>query len=133
MDGLQFNRHNHKHMARAGQEGIVFALQYGMEAMKEMGMQMKTIRAGHANMFLSDVFAAAFAHTSGCIVELYNTDGAQGAARAAGVGAGVFANFGESFIGMEKIKAYEPEKSKMELYTQAYTKWKNGLHKKMKH
>jgi xylulokinase len=107
-------------------------LQYGMEAMQEMGMQMKTIRAGHANMFLSDVFAEAFANTSGCLVELYNTDGAQGAARAAGVGAGIFANFSESFVGMEKIKVYEPEKIKMEYYKQAYMKWKNGLHKKMK-
>ncbi len=52
MEGLQFNRHDKRHMARAAQEGIVFALQYGMEVMQEMGMKFKTIRAGHANMFL---------------------------------------------------------------------------------
>ncbi len=131
LEGLQFNRHDRRHMARAAQEGIVFALQYGMEVMLEMGMKFKTIRAGHANMFLSPVFASAFANTSGCAVELYNTDGAQGAARAAGVGAGIFKSFKESFTGMHIVRSYEPDKQSREQYTDAYIKWKVSLNKRI--
>lgn len=131
MEGLQFNRHDRRHMARAAQEGIVFSLQYGMEVMEAMGMNFKTIRAGHANMFLSPVFASAFAQTSGCTVELYNTDGAQGAARAAGVGAGIFKSFSESFKGMHIVKSYEPDKQSREQYADAYSKWKNSLNRRM--
>jgi xylulokinase len=131
MEGLQFNSHDRRHMARAAQEGIVFALQYGMEVMQDMGMKFKTIRAGHANMFLSPVFASAFANTSGCAVELYNTDGAQGAARAAGVGAGIFKSFKESFTGMQIIKSYEPDKQSREQYINAYSKWKGSLIKRI--
>jgi xylulokinase len=125
--GLQFNRHGSSHLARAAQEGIVFALQFGMEIMQQMGLQLKTVRAGHANMFLSPVFAEAFANTSGCTVELYNTDGALGAARAAGVGAGVFSGFAESFRGMELINRYEPLMHIQEQYAEAYGKWKGRL------
>lgn len=130
MEGLHFNSHDRRHMARAAQEGIVFALQYGMEVMQEMGMKFKTIRAGHANMFLSPVFASTFANTSGCAVELYNTDGAQGAARAAGVGAGIFKSFSESFRGMHIVKSYEPHTQSREQYMDAYSKWKKSLNRR---
>jgi xylulokinase len=131
MEGLQFNRHDRRHMARAAQEGIVFSLQYGMEVMQQMGMDLKTIRAGHANMFLSEIFANAFANTSGCKVELYNTDGSHGAARAAGIGAGVFKSYAESFTGMKQVKSYEPDRENIDRYADAYSKWKAGLKKRM--
>lgn len=127
LKGLQFNTHNRAHVARAAQEGIVFALNYGMEIMKEMGMQLKTIRAGHANMFLSDVFAQTFSNVSNCTVELYNTDGAIGAARAGGVGAGYYKNFAESFQGMEVIKSIEPEKKWLDQTNDVYQSWKKEL------
>jgi xylulokinase len=126
MKGLQFNRHQGPHVARAAQEGIVFALNYGMETMKEMGLSLYTIRAGYANMFLSEVFAATFANTSGCEVELYNTDGAFGAARAAGVGVGLYASFKESFSGMNRIKTFSPGPDH-EIYKAVYEKWKSEL------
>lgn len=125
--GLQFNRHDRGHVARAAQEGIVFSLQYGMEVMQQMGMQLKTIRAGHANMFLSDVFGKVFANTTGCTVELYNTDGAAGAARAAGVGAGIYPDFVSCFTGMNVIKKLEPEKGLQEQYKNIYGEWKEAL------
>src|SRR5262249_14781019 len=90
LHGLDFNRHDWMHVARAAQEGIVFALHYGAEIMQQMGVQLTTIRAGYANMFLSDVFATTFANATNCTVELYNTDGALGAARAAGIGSGYY-------------------------------------------
>ena len=127
MQGLQFNRHNRAHVARAAQEGIVFALNYGMEIMKGMGMKLKTVRAGKANMFLSDVFANVFATTTGCLLELYDTDGAQGAARAAGVGAGVFQDFAESFKGMEIIRHIEPRSRLQNQYKEIYQIWKEHL------
>jgi xylulokinase len=127
--GLQFNNHHQSHVARAAQEGIVFSLYYGISIMKEMGMQVNKVRAGYANMFLSDVFADAFANTSGATLELYDTDGATGAARAAGVGAGIYKNFDESFSGMKKIKTIEPDKNRTSAYRSVYEQWKNNLDK----
>jgi xylulokinase len=129
MRGLSFNRHHAGHVIRAAQEGIVFALQYGMEVMKEMGMEIGRVRAGHANMFLSDVFATAFANTSGAALELYNTDGAVGAARGAALGAGIFTTREECFRGMVKVKEYMPEAELKEAYGAAYANWKQHLEK----
>jgi xylulokinase len=114
---------------RAAQEGIVFALQYGMEVMKEMGMEIGRVRAGHANMFLSDVFATAFANTSGAELELYNTDGAVGAARGAAFGAGILTTREECFRGMVKVKEYMPEAELKDAYGAAYANWKQHLEK----
>jgi xylulokinase len=127
LKGLQFNNHHQGHVARAAQEGIVFSLYYGISIMKEMGMQVNKVRAGHANMFLSNTFADAFANTSGATLELYDTDGATGAARAAGVGAGIYKSFDESFAGMKKIKTIEPSEEKISAYREIYEEWKTGL------
>jgi len=130
MEGLSFNRHDARHMARAAQEGIVFALQYGMEVMTGMGMTLRTVRAGHANMFLSPLFAQTFADVSGCRLELFDTDGAQGAARGAGYGAGIFPQFSDCFRGMSIRQAYEPG-ADAETNGQLYLKWKDGLMRRM--
>lgn len=127
LKGLSFNRHGASHIIRAAQEGIVFALQYGMEVMQSMGMSFKTVRAGQANMFLSDVFAQAFANTSGCTVELYNTDGAVGAARGAALGAGIYKDRTECFGGMKRLKIIEPEASLQKQYLAVYEEWKAKL------
>lgn len=127
--GLQFNNHHQGHVARAAQEGIVFSLYYGISIMKEMGMQVNKVRAGYANMFLSDIFAEAFANTADATLELYDTDGASGAARAAGIGAGIYKSFDESFEGMKKIKTIEPGKEKVNIYKDIYSIWKEGLDK----
>ncbi len=82
MQGLDFGIHGQGHLLRAGQEGIVFALAYGMDIMRNMGLRINRVRAGKANMFLSPLFREAFANATGAEIELYNTDGAQGAARA---------------------------------------------------
>ena len=124
---LQFNIHTKAHVARAAQEGIVWSLQYGMEVMQRMGMELGTVRAGYANMFLSPVFAQTFADSTGCPVQLYNTDGSLGAARAAGWGAGIFTDRKECFRGMKLLKAIEPDHSKKGLYQELYGKWKNEL------
>lgn len=127
--GLDFNRHNRYHIARAAQEGIVFSLMYGSEIMQEMGLSLTKIRAGYANMFLSNLFSETVAHLSNCPVELYNTDGAVGAARGAGFGSGYYNRIGDCFRGMEIVSSIEPEKNKSSRIQEIYSKWKTGLEK----
>jgi xylulokinase len=125
--GLDFNHHGQPHLFRAAQEGIVFALRYGFDVLQSMGLDTKVIRAGHANMFLSPVFREAFVNTIGAPLELYNTDGATGAAIGAGVGSGIFPSFKEAFKGLTLIKEEVPEDSLSTQYQEAYKKWKSHL------
>lgn len=124
---LDFNRHSAAHIARAAQEGIIFALKYGIEVMKAMGLTVQTVRAGYANLFLSPVFRKVFASAVPCRVELYNTDGAIGAARAAGWGSGAFSSAEECFKGMECREVIEPSAAEMERYASIYEEWKTNL------
>ncbi len=121
--GVNFNIHDRSHLIRAGQEGIVFAFRYGMEIMKNTGIDPSVIRAGKANMFLSPVFRDTLAGLTGATIELYNTDGAQGAARGAGLGAGIYASTGEAFTNLERLEVIEPDASRQDEYRQAYGKW----------
>jgi len=125
--GLNFNRHSNHHLLRAAQEGIVFSLHYGFQIMQEMGLEISTVRAGHANMFLSPLFREAFVQTTGSRLELYNTDGALGAARGAGIGAGIYADEKEAFGGLEKIEVSEPDPAKQSAYAEAYGRWAEKL------
>ena len=122
--GLDFNRHDRAQICRAVQEGIVFSFQNGMDAMQETGIELKTIRAGFANMFMSDVFCNTLAGISGATIELYETDGSLGAARGAGIGAGLYASFEEAFASLERRKVIEPGN---EDYSAAYGAWKQHL------
>jgi xylulokinase len=124
---LDFNRHDRRHIARAAQEGIVFALHHGMQVMSDMGLRSSTLRAGLGNMFLSPVFREALSNLSGCRIELFDTDGAQGAARAAGAGAGIFPSLSDAFRGMGLLKSVEPEPELKERYTEAYLDWRRRL------
>jgi xylulokinase len=125
--GLNFNTHNRAHMLRAAQEGIVFALNYGVEIMRKVGVKAKTVRAGHANMFLSSLFSEAFATVTGSHVELFKTDGSQGAARGAGIGAGVYRGAEDAFVGLTPVKTVEPNKKLTAAYADAYKKWESVL------
>jgi xylulokinase len=122
--GLNFNIHKKEHFLRAVQEGIVFALNYGVEIMREMGIDVKSVRAGHANMFLSPLFASIFASTTGASVELYDTDGAQGAARGAGIGAGYYKSYQDAFLGLRSVKTIEPNPLDAQVYKESYKKWR---------
>lgn len=123
MQGLNFNIHGRGHMLRAAQEGIVFALNYGLEIMKQAGVQTKAVRAGHANMFLSPLFGQAFATLTGATVQLYNTDGSQGAARGAGLGAGIYADQAQAFVGLDCQQVIEPDPTQVGAYQAAYGQW----------
>ena len=125
--GLQFNRHGLSHLIRASQEGIVFALYYGMQVMENLGVSLKNIRAGEANMFLSPIFRETFANISGATVELFNTDGAQGAARGAGMGLGHYKTREEAFVGLTATHTIEPDAARAEEYREAYGRWKEAM------
>ena len=125
--GLQLTRHGLPHLIRAAQEGIVFALYYGIQIMESVGVGLQTIRAGEANMFLSSLFRDTLANLTGATIELYNTDGAQGAARGAGLGLGYYKNIQEAFTGLHVTKTIEPDMRTQEAYREAYGRWLNAL------
>jgi xylulokinase len=127
ISGLDFNRHNKGHLFRSAQEGIVFALKYGFDIMSQMEVPARIVRAGAANMFLSGVFREAFVNTTQTVLELYNADGAQGAARAAGIGRKIYKQHAEAFNGLTIQKTLEPTLEKVEKYQNEYGKWLNIL------
>ena len=125
--GLNFNKHNRAHIVRASQEGIVFSFCYGMEIMQEMGMDIKKIHAGKANMFLSPIFRDTLAGVSGATIELYETDGSAGAAKGAGIGAGIYKDHDEAFATLKKLAVIEPDETNRAAYLEAYAEWKKEL------
>lgn len=125
--GINFNIHTKAHLLRAAQEGIVFSFQKGMEIMEEMGMKISNIHAGYANMFLSQQFRSALATVSGATISLYDTDGAAGAAKGAGIGAGLYKNSEEAFATLKLMSITEPDKAQYDAYMQAYSRWKKCL------
>lgn len=122
--GINFNIHDKKDILRAAQEGIVFSYEYGLEIMREMGMKINTIKAGHANMFLSPIFTQTLANISGATIELYNTDGAAGAAMGAGIGIGYFKSTDEAFSSVSIVETYKPQEAEIEECRKAYNRWK---------
>jgi xylulokinase len=125
--GLNFNTHTNAHMFRAAQEGIAFSFRYGLDIMKETGIDPKVLRAGEANMFLSQVFRKTLSNITGTVIHLYNTDGSIGAARGAGIGCGYYKSEIEAFKGLDAMGITEPDVSESAVYEEAYLKWKNLL------
>ena len=123
--GVNFNVHNKSHLLRAAQEGIVFSFKYGIEVMEQMGMNVNKIHAGHANMFLSPIFRETLAGVTGAVIDLYDTDGSVGAAKGAGIGAGIYKDNYEAFATLEKLAVIEPAHTAE--YTDAYETWKSRL------
>jgi len=124
--GINFNIHTKAHLLRAAQEGIAFSFAYGMEVMQKMGMEIKTIKAGHANLFLSPLFQRTLVNVTGATVELYETDGAVGAAKGAGIGAGVYKDSDEAFATLKHLGTVEPE-TDVTAYKAAYELWKTKI------
>ena len=117
--GINFNIHTKAHMLRAAQEGIAFSFAYGMEIMKGMGMDIKTIKAGHANLFLSPLFRRTLANVTDATIELYETDGSVGAAKGAGIGAGIYKDSDEAFATLKHFGTEKPE-ADTAAYKEAY-------------
>lgn len=129
IENIDFVRHDEAHLWRAAQEGIAFSFRYGLDILRQNGIEPKVIRAGHANLFLSPVFQQSFAGVTQVEVELYDNDGSVGAALGAGLGAEIFASRKEAFAGLEKHAIIEP--SHTALYDELYEKWKDSLNRKL--
>ena len=130
--GINFNKHGKPHLLRAAQEGIVFSFVYGMDIMRGIGMELEKIHAGQANMFLSEIFRSTLAGTSGAIIELYETDGAAGAAKGAGMGCGIYTDHNEAFASLRRLDVIEPDTSRQNEYRDAYLRWKEILENVLK-
>ena len=125
LQNIDLNKHTAAHIFRAAQEGIAFSFRYGLDIMRENGLRPSVIRAGKANLFLSDVFAQAFVNTTNTPVELYESDGSVGAAIGAGLGANIFTNEKEAFVNMNRLQLIEPNEVK--LHDELYLAWKELL------
>ena len=122
---INFNIHTEAHIFRAVQEGIAFSFRYGLDIMKENGITPSVIRAGKANLFLSDVFISAFVNATNVPVELYEVDGSVGAAKGAGIGAKIFANEKEAFADNKPLNLIDP--SVHLAYNEEFEGWKKLL------
>jgi xylulokinase len=126
---IDLNLHTPAHIFRAVQEGIACAFRYGVDIMRENGMNPTVIRAGKANLFLSDLFAQSFVNATGIPVELYNNDGSVGAALGAGIGAGIFASPTEAFNNAKPLQLIEPTATAA--FEPVYQEWKELLLKQL--
>lgn len=124
---IDLYKHSVSHIFRAVQEGIAFSFRYGLDIMRENGLQPTVIRAGKANLFLSDVFAETFVNTTNTPVELYECDGSVGAAMGAGLGAHIYSNEKEAFVNMKRLQLIEP--TNINRYNELYFEWKHLLEK----
>ena len=127
IQGINFNQHGKQHIIRAAQEGIVFSFKYGIDIMEQMGIPVQKIHAGKANMFLSPLFRETLAGVTGAVIELYDTDGSVGAAKGAGIGAGIYKDNNEAFATLEKLEIIEPGQADRQAYADAYARWKQYL------
>ncbi len=125
--GIDFNQHSDGHLIRASKEGIVFALNYGFKALKELGLDARLVKAGKSNLFLSTLFLEAFVNTTNSPVELYQTDGGEGAARGAAVGCGFYNSTHEAFDTLECLTRTDPTEMIRTRYEESYLQWEENL------
>ncbi len=123
---LNFNKHNKAHLLRASLEGIAFSFVYGIDILKNDGVDLSAIRAGNDNLFRSEIFSNTIATLVDTDINIIDTTGAVGAARAAGVSTGAFKTFEEAFSDNEHVMTYHPLKDK-KAYVEAYELWKQDL------
>ncbi|GIZ08790.1 xylulokinase [Flavobacterium sp. UMI-01] len=123
---LNLNNHNKAHLCRAALEGIAFSFIYGMEIMKSDGIDIKVMRAGNDNLFRSPIFANTIAIVMNCEIQIYNTTGAIGAARASGLHEGDFEKFGKNITENDYVMSYKPLPNQ-QAYQEAYQNWKKEL------
>ncbi len=127
---LDFNIHTTAHMLRSVQEGIAFAFRYGLDIMKENGIDPTIIRAAKTNLFLSEVFTQSFVNSTNVEVEFYEGDGSFGAAVGAGIGAGIYKNAATALSDRKPVSRVEP--CKKDIYDDLYENWKVLLNEKIK-
>lgn len=126
--GLDLNRHDKAHVVRAGLEGIAFAFVYGMKILRELGVDLSTIRVGNDNLFQSEVFATTIATLTGATIEVHNTTGAVGAALAAGVAVGLADDL-EAAVGRQEVLLRITPGDHSDGLREAYDRWESALNR----
>ncbi|WP_373058009.1 xylulokinase [Zunongwangia sp. H14] len=127
IENLNFNMHKPAHLIRSACEGIVFAMNYGFDVMKSLGTTGDVVRAGKGNLFLSPVFREIFCNTTQANLQLYETSGAEGAARGAAYGYGYYHSLDEAFGDLEILESLEPKKELSAQYQDIYENWKQYI------
>ena len=123
--------HTTAHLLRAAQEGIACSFRYGIDIMRSLGLRPDVIRAGRANLFLSPLFRRTLATLTGARIELFDTDGALGAARGAALGAGLYKSREEAFASLKRLEVIEPEAADREALEASYERWKQALERRL--
>lgn len=131
MESLDFNRHDLGSLVRSAQEGIAFAMVYGAHILTQLGIDLTRVRAGQANLFQSAVFRQAFVNTLKTQLELFAANGAEGAARGAGVGIGLYSNLQDAFHNLKPAYQQEPNLELVNAYEDAFEDWKFKLELKL--
>jgi xylulokinase len=131
VQGLNFNTQGQGHLYRAAQESIAYSFRFGLEIMKETGINPSVIRAGESNLFLSRVFREILSSLTSTVITLYNTDGATGAARGAGIGCGYYRTEEDAFKGLEITGTSEPDSRLARIYDEKYMEWLDILEDKL--
>ena len=129
--GLDLVRHGTPHLLRATQEGIAFSFRYGIDVMREIGLELQVIRAGKTNLFLSPLFRETLATLCGADIQLYDTDGSLGAARGGALGAGFYASPAEAFATLGCVGEVHPRTEWKAALDAAYENWKEQLIKSL--
>lgn len=129
--GIDLNRHTMAHVLRAAQEGIAYSFRYGIDIMRSLGLCPDVIRAGQANLFLSPLFRQTLATLTGARIELFNTDGALGAARGAALGAGIYKTRAEAFSSLRRLEVVEPDRAAKETLDAGYRAWVEEVEKRI--
>lgn len=125
--GFDFNKHNNQHIIRSVLEGISFSLCYSIELLREFGVNVDTVKVGNANLFLSKVFRESFINSSNVKLQMFDTNGAEGAARGAALGLGFYKTPKEAFKSLNIISEEKPNGKND--YIEKFKDWKDFLNK----
>ena len=125
---LNLNLHSNSHLYRATLEGIAFSFMYGMEILIQDNFSPSLVRAGNDNLFQSDLFSQTISTLIDKEIEIFDSTGAYGAARAVGCEPNDFKSYSKKITKNDYVKSFEPQKQKG-LYLDAYKSWKQNLEK----
>lgn len=110
-------------MVRATLEGIAYAMIYGIEILKNDGVDIENLKVGNDNLFLSDVFSKTISDTLGISIQMLEATGAEGAAKASIVNANTIHKNNNIHVS----KTINPNPERKDQSIASFEKWKTQL------